>query len=385
MLCLLAWLALLSPPSGLAQDRGGSPETLWKEYPFAPTAAPSPQPTVTSSPAPRSTVAAGTDGDGSIVVLVLLALFTVGATVTFLGMRHRRVSEAQAAAAPPASTPVEDVSAMPALWHGRSGRFARRTSDSRAAATVASAPAGGRRSPAGSDAPEPPIAAAAPAGRPSPVTPPPAGRRAGSPPDHRLAWTAEIEWRDSDGESRFCVVARGAGTVVLAQSAPLQWPPTGPAAVQAMTEAAEQLAAMLAEAGWKELAPGASWYSKRFAWEPVAAEKPVAAAGQATPPTPATGGARDRRRRRPSWQTIVLLCVLLALATTAVYALSRDVDNAPVRSAPAPVATATAAPSAQPAPARSPSEGVDLTVPLIVLLSLVALILLMIRTQRARR
>jgi hypothetical protein len=383
---VLAWLALLSPPSGLAQDRGGSPETLWKEYPLAPTAAPSPQQTATSSPAPRSTVAAGTDGDGSIVVLVLIALFTVGGTITFLGVRRRRGSEAPAAAAPPASAPVEDVSAIPALWHGRSGRFARRTSDARAAATVASAPVGGRPSPAGGDPPEPPIAAAAPAGRPSPVTPPAAGRRAGSPPDDRLAWTAEIEWRDSDGESRFCVVARGAGTVVLAQSAPLQWPPSGPAAVQAMTEAAEQLAAMLADAGWKELAPGASWYSKRFAWEPVAVEKPVAASQATPPPTPAKGGARDRRRRNfPRWQTIVLFCLLVALAPIAVYALSSDVDNAPVRSAPTPVATATEAPTVQPSPAPSPSDGVDLTVPLIVLLGLVALILLMIRTQRARR
>jgi hypothetical protein len=220
------------------------------------------------------------------------------------------------------------------------------------------------------------------------VTPLAAGRRSGSPPDRRLAWTAEIEWRDSDGESRFCVVARGAGTVVLAQSVPQQWPPIGPAAVQAMTEAAEQLAAMLADAGWKELAPGASWYSKRFAWEPVAAEKPVAAASQATaPPTPAKGGAPDRRRRsRSRLQTIVLLSVLVALAPIAVYALSRDVDNAPVRSAPTPVTTTTTeAPAAQPSPVPSPSQGVDLTVPLLVLLGLVALVLLMILTQRAQR
>ena len=383
MLCLSAWLALLPPSPGAAQDRGGSPETLWKEYPLAPTAAPSAEPsaepTAASSPAPRSTAAAAdTDGGVPVDPLVLLALLTaVAGTITFLGMRHRRESEPQAAAAPAA--PVEDVSVMPALWHGRSGRFARKPSDSRATAIVASAQAGGRP-PAETDAPAPRVPEAAPAGRPSPVTPPATGAPAGSPPDRRLAWTAEIEWRDSGDESRFCVVARGPGTVMLAQSDPQEWPPTGPTAVNAMKEAAARLAAMLADAGWKELEPGASWYSKRFEWEPVAAESPVkpVAAPDAKPERP--------RSSRPRWQTIALLCVLVALAPIAVYALSRDVDNAPpVRSAPTPTVTATETPAAQPSPEPTPSSGADLTGPLIVLLGLVALILLMIRTQRARR
>ncbi len=385
MLCLFAWVALLPAPSGVAQDRGGSPETLWKEYPLAPTAEPSAEPsaepTATASPAPRSTAAAAdTDGGVPVDPLVLLALLTVAGTITFLGMRHRRESEPQAAAAP--SAPVEDVSVMPALWHGNSGRFARKTSDSRATATVASAQAGGRP-PAEIDAPAPRVPEPAPAGRPSPVTPPATGAPAGSPPDRRLAWTAEIEWRDSGNESRFCVVARGPGTVMLAQSEPQEWPPTGRTAVNAMKEAAERLATMLADAGWKELEPGESWYSKRFEWEPVAAESPV----QPVQPVAAPDAKPERpRSSRPRWQAIVLLCVLVALAPIAVYALSRDVDNTPpVRSAPTPTVTATETPAAQPTPEPTPSQGADLTGPLVVVLGLVALILLMIRTQRARR
>ena len=382
MLCLFAWVALLPPSSGAAQDRGGSPETLWKEYPLAPTAAPSAEPsaepTAASSPAPRSTAAAAdTDGGVPVDPLVLLALLAAAGTITFLGMRHRRESVPQAVAA---STPVKEASVIPTLWHGRSGRFARKTSDSRVTATVASAQTVGRP-PAASEEPVTRVAAASPEGHPSPVTPPAPGAPAGSPPDRRLAWTAEIEWRDSGDESRFCVVARGAGTVMLAQSEPQEWPPTGPTAVNAMKEAAERLAAMLADAGWNELEPGESWYSKRFAWEPVAAEAPVK---QVVAPTAKPGQLPGKRAR---WLWVVLVCGLVSLAAIPVFALSGDDDKAPVvRPAQTPVTNAPGAPAAQPTPKPTPSDGIDLTFHVLALLGLVAVVLLLvIRTRRALR
>ena len=60
-----------------------------------------------------------------------------------------------------------------------------------------------------------------------------------------------------------------------------------------MTDAAETLAATLVAAGWKALPPGHSWYAKRFAWEPAAAER-AERAGQprARPGPPAPVAAR---------------------------------------------------------------------------------------------
>ena len=108
--------------------------------------------------------------------------------------------------------------------------------------------------PTGPAAGNKPPPAAEPAPGPAPAPP-------GSPPDPRLGWAAEIEWREVGDESRFCVIARGAGTVQIAQSAPLDWPPEGPAAVQAVTdEHADELATRArAAAGWKPLPKGGSW------------------------------------------------------------------------------------------------------------------------------
>jgi hypothetical protein len=99
------------------------------------------------------------------------------------------------------------------------------------------------------------------------------GRAAVLPPDRRHAWTAEIEWRHGAAGSRFCVIARngqGPGDIALAlaRSDRLEWPPAGPASVQAMTEAAEQLEAALLAAGWKALPRRDTWYAGRFAWDP---------------------------------------------------------------------------------------------------------------------
>jgi hypothetical protein len=180
--------------------------------------------------------------------------------LAFLWTRRRRENEPQAATVPVASAPV-----VPPLWHAGfwpSARDAASPQD----------PRGARR-------------AAGPAI---------------SPPDSHRAWTAEIEWRHTDAESRFCVIARtaqGAGETTVAQSPPLKWPPTGPASVQALTDAAESLETSLEAARWKAIPPGRAWYSKRFAWEPV-----VFAAGaerdEATPVEPTSASDRHTRPRR---------------------------------------------------------------------------------------
>lgn len=89
------------------------------------------------------------------------------------------------------------------------------------------------------------------------------------PADVAAPWTAEIEWR----ADRFCVVARRGGHTaaeVLAESAPVAWPPTDSTDVQALTDAQKELEAALVAAGWEPLSPGGAWYAARFAWSPAA-------------------------------------------------------------------------------------------------------------------
>jgi hypothetical protein len=91
------------------------------------------------------------------------------------------------------------------------------------------------------------------------------------PPATRRAWTAEIEWAPAASGACFCVVAtpvKGGETCVLAESAQLEWPPSGAAAVAAMTAAADDLEARLLAAGWRPLPRGDAWYARRFGWEP---------------------------------------------------------------------------------------------------------------------
>jgi hypothetical protein len=350
--CALAWLASVPAHAGMAQERSRSPtpEKLWKAYPLDPTAAPSAQPAATASPAalggsdrqPLGAARPNSDGGAPVLVFALLVLLMAGGAVTFLEVRRRRDSESR-----PAEVPRRPTSVPGGRVNGGAGRFAPatpRTSRARATAVIASAhERGGARAPD-----ERPAAARGP----SPVAAPPA-----APPDRRVAWTAEIEWRHTDGESRFCVIARGPGTVTVAQSRPLEWPPSGPAAVQAMTDAAEALAATLAAAGWKPLPPGHSWYAKRFAWEPAAAE------ARSAPGAPH----RVRRRR------LALLSVLIALGTLAALQLTGGDDDARVAK-PAP---STGKPSA--------SHGTDLSLPLLVLLGLIPVVLVIRETRRGRR
>ena len=116
------------------------------------------------------------------------------------------------------------------------------------------------------------------------ATPPPepeAARPRGAiaPPNPHRAWTAVIEWH----ETRFRVTTRPPGEDgrVLAESGPLAWPPADPAAVQALSEAAQRLEAGLLSAGWRSLPPGREWYAKRFAWEPAGARRPAKPRGRA--------------------------------------------------------------------------------------------------------
>jgi hypothetical protein len=98
------------------------------------------------------------------------------------------------------------------------------------------------------------------------------GRRA-LPPVTRQAWTAEVQWQQTEAGSFFCAVARsaaGAGAAVVARSETVEWPPDSPATVQRLTAAARELETSLVAAGWRPLPPGDAWYAKRFAWQPVA-------------------------------------------------------------------------------------------------------------------
>ena len=109
------------------------------------------------------------------------------------------------------------------------------------------------------------------------------------PADPEAAWTAEIEWRAGPEEARFCAVARradGTSGQVVAESAPVAWPPVGPAGVEALTNAHRALRAALAATGWKPLSRGGAWYATRFAWEPVTLDEERLAAPWAPPEPP---------------------------------------------------------------------------------------------------
>jgi hypothetical protein len=124
------------------------------------------------------------------------------------------------------------------------------------------------------------------------------------PPDEGRRWTAEIEWRQSDARSRFCVVARdesaGEGTI-LARSEPLHWPPEDPGAVQALVHAADALTDALVSTGWKALAPGSSWYGRRFEWEPVTTPSEWAPPVAPRSTRPARSPAPGARFRKTPW------------------------------------------------------------------------------------
>jgi hypothetical protein len=96
------------------------------------------------------------------------------------------------------------------------------------------------------------------------------------PPDPRAEWAAEIAWTSGATSSLFQVIARHAAgqPLILAESAPVEWPPSRPQSIRGMSDAAEALNSRLLEAGWRPLPPGSAWYAKRFAWDPPAQPAP---------------------------------------------------------------------------------------------------------------
>jgi hypothetical protein len=125
------------------------------------------------------------------------------------------------------------------------------------------------------------------------------------PPDPSHAWTAEIEWGRHDGQPGFRACARqgvGAAPVNLAESPPLDWPPSRPDSVEALTSSVRMLVASLLAAGWQPLGHGGgAWYAERFAWTPELAGEPAAEAGP--PPlrlVPPAGEPRPEPPPRPS-------------------------------------------------------------------------------------
>ena len=159
--------------------------------------------------------------------------------------------------------------------------------------------------------------------------------------------------------------------MVVAQSTALEWPPAGPTAVQAMTDATEALATTLVAAGWKPLPLGGAWYAKRFAWEPTGAEPAEA--------SPDHGAWRRVREVLP----VALLCAVIVLAPIAAVQLRGRGDNAPaVRATPSPAKGPADTGTARAAKPKS-SDGVDLTIPVLILVSVVALAVV-VRQTRAR-
>ena len=244
---------------------------------------------------------------------------------------------APAAAADDGDGPVQELvaglvfalGAMAVLWTFRPSRSRRRDAREKDASEPAdgggSAPepaAGGRR-------PQPPLlnavamrladSAGATADAPTPRAVP---RHPGS------AWTAEIRWVEAESGARFAAFARTGeqeDATVVAESPALEWPPTGPAAVQALSDAVDELERTLLAAGWTALPAGSEWYAKRFAWksdvvavpqaspppapapqeqeqaQPAAPDPPPEQAQAVAPDRPPEQARSGRFRRRPAW------------------------------------------------------------------------------------
>jgi len=310
VLFVLACVALLPPQSAGAQDGRPSPsaEELWNSYPLDPSPERGAEPPAVSSPAagpgsarPTGRAPERSDGGSPIALLTVLAFVAVLGGLALLGFRRLRDIRSQAAAAPLASrpgngAPVLSASAATPGKHengprGPHAAGARGTKDPAATSPQDQVPP---REPAGPAAPA--AAADVPAGHAPQPEPDVSGSAAAVPADMHRTWMAEIEWRRTDAESRFCVCARAArgepGTV-LAESGPLEWPPTSATSVQALAAAAEKLEASLVAAGWRALPPGSKWYAKRFSWEPVS--------GESTNSPAAQQHGSGRFARRPPW------------------------------------------------------------------------------------
>jgi hypothetical protein len=253
--CLLVVVAALAAPGqafARDADRSRTAQEVWDAYPLqsATERATAPAGADAGSAAPAAEMAASPSDDVERLALAsVLALIAGGITTWLVAMRWPQAqlaTTAQAALAPapapaPAPDPAPARSSTPELWlHA-------------------------------TDAPpaEPPV-------RPVLASPPPASGSPGppSPPEPDRAWAAEIEWQLVDGASQFRVAARpvdGADdAIALGESPLLEWPPSGPLSVQALTDGVRALESALVAAGWTPLQRGSAWYAKRFTWQPGA-------------------------------------------------------------------------------------------------------------------
>jgi hypothetical protein len=217
-LLVLACLTMTPAHAASAQDRTPTPSAkeLWDAYPLRPSPTPGPERSGVSSPTgsgtarqPADRAPATSEPTAPIVLLAVLGFVAALGVLALPRLRRRRENP----------------------------------------------PAAARRSNGQAPEPDPGVS-------PSALV----------PPDRHRKWSATIEWHQTDAASSFRVVARsGRGTpeVVLADSGPVEWPPTTSASVQALGAVAAKLETSLVAAGWKAIRPGREWYAKRFSWEPV--------------------------------------------------------------------------------------------------------------------
>ncbi len=255
--CLL--LGPASPATGQQRTPTPSAEELWEDYPLHTSPEPArttPTPAATRGRRVSAPAAAADDGDGPVQELVAGLVFVLGA--------------------------------MAVLWTFRPSRSGRRDSRKKDASEPADGGSSAPEPAAGGRRPQPPLLNAVAmrladsAGETGDAPPPPAvTRHPGS------AWSAEIRWVEAESGAHFAVLARTGeqdDATVVAESPALEWPPTGPAAVQALSDAVDELERTLLAAGWTALPAGSEWYAKRFAWKPEAAAVPQASPPPATAP-----------------------------------------------------------------------------------------------------
>jgi hypothetical protein len=291
LLALVACLVLASASPAVAQQPTPTPsaEELWKEYPLS--ASPEPAPTARAQSPPdgrrvSAPAAASGGGDGSVFELAAGLVFALGAMAalwTFRpSSRRRRNARKQGGSAPPdGATDPPKRAPEPAA----DGRRAQSPLLNAVEARLADVPR-------------------APAAAPQAVPTPPS-----------VARSAEIRWVETESGARFVASARSGDhedASVVAESPSLEWPPTGPAAVQALSDAVEELERTMLAAGWSALPAGREWYAKRFAWKPAvaapAADRPATRRAGAPRPVvhqPAGRGGEQgptgRFRRDPDW------------------------------------------------------------------------------------
>jgi hypothetical protein len=271
--CLVVCVTAAPPQVAGAQSGHPTPSAtgLWKDYPLhqrpkgvsddlsrAVPAAAAASPTAQPAPAPERLQEGGSPW---VLLLVLAALVAASTPLVLPRLRRRRRRD------------VGDS--------GSTNRSTQRPTAAPPSSGGQGAPGGVRDALARSHG----AAAARSDAMPSP------------PPDPQRGWSAEIEWCEHGGEWRFRAVARpqeGAGAAIVAESAPLEWPPASDASVQELSGAAELLEAAMVTAGWKALASGGAWYAKRFAWEPDTAARAPTAPPQAPAPSRPARPASER-------------------------------------------------------------------------------------------